>query len=94
LAAGFLDAVFVLTAAFFFAGAFFFDDERFAIARFFTGLRAGFFLAMSKVYQMFLLLRSNLPATRFSEMKFPALAQSAVRCVKRPHFFIFIIKNP
>jgi hypothetical protein len=65
-AADFLDADFALTTAFFFAGAFFFDAELFVIARFFTGLRAGFFLAMThQVYQMFLSLRSNPPAARF-----------------------------
>jgi hypothetical protein len=85
--AAFLDAAFVLTAAFFFPGAFFFDDERFEIARFFAGLRAGFFLAMPQVYQMV----SRLAATR-QQLIFDCAQWSAARRVA-PRCSIFNYQN-
>ena len=92
LEADLLDADFVLTAAFFFAGAFFFVDERFTIARFFADLRAGFFLAMPQVYQMFLSLRSNRQQLILRvEIRLRSMQRSSATVV--PRCFIFIIKT-
>ena len=95
--ADFLDADFVLTAAFFFAGAFFFEDERFAVARFFIGLRAGFFLAMPQVYQMLLSLRSNPAAARFRvEIPLRSMQRSSATVVPRCSIFNYqnIVTSP
>lgn len=96
LAVDFLAAGFVLTAAFFFAGAFFFDDERFWIARFLAGLRAGFFLAMPQVYQMFLSLRSNRQQLVL-DSKFACVRSRPARpqlCVAAPSSITKDIKSP
>lgn len=92
LAADFLAAGFVLTAAFFFAGAFFFDDERFWIARFLAGLRAGLFLAMPQVYQMFLSLRSNRQQLVL-ELKILLLSIRRSSAIVVPHCFIFLTEH-